>query len=728
MDRRRLMCIITSMCIVIVIIVVIVFLTKTEIKGESQASTYSNTTQTTCQTLGCIKAAKELENFIDPSVDPCDDFYSFACGKFLKDTKIPDDKDEVTVFTRIEELLQNQLKLLIEEPSSENEIKPFTLLKDFYKVCMDTSTNDADGIKTLQEIIKDLGGWPVVEGKAWKEQQFDWQWSVFKFRKHGLGTDNFISFNLYPDFKNSSRRIINLDQVELELDRENWITGLNDDVVKAYFNYMVEVAVIFGAERKFAEYELEVMIRFRGELAKITLPPEERRNETALYNPMTIRELQEKYPSIKWLEFVNNVLAFTDRGMTINDSVVISVPQYISELEKLLQKTSKRVQANHAIFQAVRSLQAYLPEKIRKLQDKFESVLYGTTTRMVKWRECINTAKNMLGQAAGALYIRKYFSEDARKSAVEMVTNIRSTFVDILRMLTWMDESTKSTAIDKALAINADIGYAVELLDDRKLEEYYEPLLNFHTTNYIYFIGNITMFKTDKTVGLVWKPLNKTDWVTRPSPIVINAFYDSSENGIQFPAAILQGIFFDSDRIHAMNYGSIGQIIGHELTHGFDDEGKQYDKNGNLRNWWDEETDKAFTEKARCIINQYNNISVPEVQLNLHGINTQGENIADNGGLKEAYLAYQSWAAVNGPESQLPGLNYTSNQLFWISVANTWCTCHRKESLRQDILTDSHSPPKYRVLVPLRNSEYFHKDFNCKEGSNMNPKDKCSVW
>lgn len=716
------------MCIVIVIIVVIVFLTKTEIKGESQASTYSNTTQTTCQTLGCIKAAKELENFIDPSVDPCDDFYSFACGKFLKDTKIPDDKDEVTVFTRIEELLQNQLKLLIEEPPSENEIKPFTLLKDFYKVCMDTSANDADGITTLQEIIKDLGGWPVVEGKAWKEQQFDWQWSVFKFRKHGLGTDNFISFNLYPDFKNSSRRIINLDQVELELDRENWITGLNDDVVKAYFNYMVEVAVIFGAERKFAEYELEVMIRFRGELAKITLPPEERRNESALYNPMTIRELQEKYPSIKWLEFVNNVLAFTDRGMTINDSVVISVPQYISELEKLLQKTSKRVQANHAIFQAVRSLQAYLPEKIRKLQDKFESVLYGTTTRMVKWRECINTAKNMLGQAAGALYIRKYFSEDARKSAVEMVTNIRSTFVDILRMLTWMDESTKSTAIDKALAINADIGYAVELLDDRKLEEYYEPLLNFHTTNYIYFIGNITMFKTDKTVGLVWKPLNKTDWVTRPSPIVINAFYDSSENGIQFPAAILQGIFFDSDRIHAMNYGSIGQIIGHELTHGFDDEGKQYDKNGNLRNWWDEETDKAFTEKARCIINQYNNISVPEVQLNLHGINTQGENIADNGGLKEAYLAYQSWAAVNGPESQLPGLNYTSNQLFWISVANTWCTCHRKESLRQDILTDSHSPPKYRVLVPLRNSEYFHKDFNCKEGSNMNPKDKCSVW
>lgn len=728
MERRRLMCIMTSVCIVIVIIVLIVFLTKTEIKGESQASTYSNTTQTTCQTLGCIKAARELENFIDPSVDPCDDFYSFACGKFLKDTKIPEDKDQVTVFTRIEELLQNQLKLLIEEPPLEDEIKPFALLKDFYKVCMNTSAIDADGIKTVQEIIKDLGGWPVVEGKAWKEQQFDWQWSVFKFRKHGLGTDNFISFNLYPDFKNSSRRIINLDQVELELDRENWITGLKDNVVKAYFNYMVEVAVIFGAERKFAEYELEVMIRFRGELAKITIPPEERRNETALYNPMTIRELQEMYPSIKWLEFINNVLAFTDRGMTISDSVVINVPQYISELEKLLQKTSKRVQANHAIFQAVRSLQAYLPEKIRKLQDKFESVLYGTTTRMVKWRECINNAKDMLGQAAGALYIRKYFSEDARKSAVEMVTNIRSTFVDILRMLTWMDESTKSTAIDKALAVNADIGYAVELLDDRKLEEYYEPLLNFHTTNYIYFIGNITMFKTDKTVGLVWKPLNKTDWVTRPSPIVINAFYDPSENGIQFPAAILQGIFFDSDRIHAMNYGSIGQIIGHELTHGFDDEGKQYDKNGNLRNWWDKETDKAFSEKARCIIDQYNNITVPEVQLNLHGIHTQGENIADNGGLKEAYLAYQSWAAVNGPESQLPGHNYTANQLFWISVANTWCTCHRKESLRQDILTDSHSPPKYRVLVPLRNSEYFHKDFNCKEGSNMNPKDKCSVW
>ncbi|KAB0797723.1 hypothetical protein PPYR_08716 [Photinus pyralis] len=692
------------------------------------SSIQSTTTQPECHTPGCLKAAREIQSFIDPSVDPCDDFYSFACGKFLKETQIPSDKDQVTVFTHVEQSLQNQLKLLIEEPQTKDEIKPFTLLKNFYTVCMNTSAIEADGINTVKEIIKDLGGWPVVEGKAWKEHEFDWQWSVFKFRKHGLGTDNFISFNLFPDFKNSSRRMLNLDQVELELDRENWITGLSDEVVKAYFNYMVEVAVIFGAERKFAEYELEVMIRFRGELANITLPPEERRNETALYNPMTIRELQERYPSIKWVEFINNVMAFTDRGMTINDSVVINVPEYISQLEKLLQKTSRRVQANHAIFQAVRSLQSYLPERIRVLQDKFETVLYGTTTRMAKWRQCINTAKDMLGHAAGALYIRTYFSEEARRSAIEMVTNIRSKFVDILRMLTWMDESTKATAIDKAMAIHAHIGYAVELLDDKKLEEYYEPLNDFYTTNYIHFIGNITMFKTDKTVGLVWTPINKTDWVTRPSPIVINAFYDPSENGIQFPAAILQGIFFDSDRIHAMNYGSIGQIIGHELTHGFDDEGKQYDKNGNLVNWWDEGTDEAFSEKAKCIIDQYNNITVPEVKLNLHGINTQGENIADNGGLKEAYLAYQSWVEVHGPEPQLPGLNYTANQLFWISVANTWCTCHRKESLRQDVLTDNHSPPKYRVLVPLRNSDYFHKDFHCKEGSNMNPKEKCSVW
>ena len=197
---------------------------------------------------------------------------------------------------------------------------------------------------------------------------------------------------------------------------------------------------------------------------------------------------------------------------------------------------------------------------------------------------------------------------------------------------------------------------------------------------------------------------------------------------VELPASILQGVFFNNERIHAMNYGAIGQIIGHELTHGFDDEGKQYDKDGNLHNWWAEETDKAFSEKAKCIINQYNNITVPEVQLNLHGIHTQGENIADNGGLKEAYLAYQKWTSINEIEPKLPGLNYTANQLFWLSVANTWCTVQRNESLKQDVLTDSHAPARYRVLLPLRNSDYFYKDFDCKEGTNMNPTHKCRVW
>ncbi|KAK4879931.1 hypothetical protein RN001_008077 [Aquatica leii] len=726
MERRGIICLVFSVCVVIAIIVVLAIVLPQ--KDENEIQTFSAPlARAQCNSTGCRQAAHNITSYMDLSIDPCDDFYLFTCGKFLKETVVPEDRKRISTFTVMDDNLQNQLKTLIEEPITANELKSFTLIKNLYKVCMNTTAVEKNSMSTVHDILNDLGGWPVLDGKKWKEDKFDWKWSIFKFRKHGLDTDNFLSFNLYSDFKNSSRRLINIDQVELELDRENWLKGIDDDIIQAYYQNMVDLAVLFGADRKFAEYEVQTMITFRGQLANITLPPEERRNETALYNPMTVNEAQDRFPTINWLELLNSVLAFKDRIITGEDTIVINVPKYVSHLEKLMLKTSKRVQANHAMFQAVRSLQNYLPEKVRRLQQTFESVLYGTVTRKPRWKECMSISTDMLGIAAGSMFTRKFFSGDSRKNAIEMVDNIRKELVQILKNVTWMDDETRNTAIDKALAITADIGYADELLDDKKIEQYHEPLLNYNTDNYIYFIGNITMFKTDRTVEKVWEPVNKTEWLTRPTPITANAFYDPSENSIQLPAAILQGVFFDIDRPQAMNYGGIGQIIGHELTHGFDDEGKQFDKNGNVRDWWEGETDKAYAEKAKCFIDQYGTIKVPEVNATLNGINTQGENIADNGGLKEAYLAYQSWIARNGDEPMLPGLNYTSSQLFWISVGHVWCSLYRNESLKRDILTDSHSPPHYRVIIPLRNSEYFSKDFGCKEGSNMNPKHKCHI-
>ncbi|KAG5889087.1 hypothetical protein JTB14_004931 [Gonioctena quinquepunctata] len=308
-----------------------------------------------------------------------------------------------------------------------------------------------------------------------------------------------------------------------------------------------------------------------------------------------------------------------------------------------------------------------------------------------------------------------------------MVDDIRAEFEDILKSVEWMDDETRMNAIDKARSMTSHIAYPDELLDNRKLEEFYDGL-ELDPNQYMRSILNVTLFGTRFSFKRLRQAVNKTDWVTHGRPAVVNAFYSSIENSIQFPAGILQGVFFSDDRPRYMNYGAIGFVIGHEITHGFDDQGRQFDKDGNLVNWWQESTKTAFVEKAQCIIDQYGNYSVPDLKLNLNGINTQGENIADNGGLKESYLAYQNWVQRNGEEPKLPGLKYTPNQMFWVSAANTWCSVYRSESLKLRILTGYHSPGEFRVLGPLSNSEYFYKDFNCPEGSKMNPVKKCKVW
>lgn len=679
-----------------------------------------------CQTPGCVHAASDIMKFIDTSIDPCNDFYQFACGTFLNKTIIPDDKTQVTSFTSIDNLVNTQLKKAFEENVTPSEPESFKHLKEFYRLCMNTSDIEMIGLDAIKGIVLDLGGWPILEGKTWKENDFDWKTSVLNFRQHGLSTSNFMTFSVQPDAKNSSRNLIYIDQAELELSRENWLNGFEDEIIKAYYNYLVELAVLFGADKRFAQYEVQTLMFFKQQLANISLPQEQRRDDTALYNPMTITELQRRHPSINWSEVINNFVDFPDKVIENDEIVVVNVPQYLSGFEDLLRKTSKRVLANHAIFQAITSLESFLPEDIRTIYQTLESKIYGTTSSLPRWEECVTITTDILQIAAASVYVRKYFDDETKYKAKDIIDSVKKEFIGTLRKTEWMDEVTRTKAIDKANAMNVYVGYPNELLDNKKINLYYKNL-EVDYDNYLNFVLNVTIFKTDKTIEQLWKINNKTDWTTHSYSTAVNAFYDSSENSMQFPAAILQGGFFNKDRPQCLNYGAIGAIIGHEITHGFDDEGKQYDKEGNLINWWADETDTAFKKKALCIINQYGN-QITNIGIKLNGLNTQGENIADNGGIKQAYLAYQTWIRNNTEEYKLPGINYTTNQLFWISAAQQWCTKQRPESLKQDILTDVHSPARYRVSISFSNTETFASDFNCRKGSNMNPRHKCKVW
>ncbi|XP_059488680.1 neprilysin-2 isoform X2 [Neocloeon triangulifer] len=679
-----------------------------------------------CLTPGCVHSAASVLKNMKLEVNPCDDFYDFACGAFVRDTLIPDDKTSVNGFNVIHEKLQEQLRVTIEAPVTEDEPKPSRMVKHLYKACMNKSLIEERGITPAKELLKKLGGWPVLEGDDWDAGSFSWLQSVYKFKEHGFSVDYFIDFSVATDLKNSTKRIIDLDQGSLGLSREYFIKGIEDKVVSAYYSYMVDLAVLFGADKNRAQSELKESLIFEMTLANISLPNEKRRNATKLYNPRSIEELQKEYPSIPWMEYFNKILPPSVQVKT-DEVVVINVPSYVAELEKLVSNTPKRVQANYVLWRAAAALVSYLTEEVRKRQLKYYTTLSGKTEREPRWKECIDMVTGSLSIAVGSQYVKRYFKEEAKKNSQDMVEDIRAEFIKILKTIDWMDDETRVNALEKAAAMATHIAYPDELLDDSKIIEFYDKLeVSPHL--YLESVLNMTMFGTEFSFSRLRKPVNKTDWITHGRPAVVNAYYSSIENSIQFPAGILQGVFFSNDRPRYMNYGAIGFVIGHEITHGFDDQGRQFDKEGNLVDWWKTSTKEQYLKRAQCIIEQYGNYSVPEVGLKLNGVNTQGENIADNGGVKEAYYAYNSWVERNGEEGLLPGLNFTQKQMFWISAANVWCSKYRPETIKLRILTGFHSPGQFRVNGPLSNLPEFARDFNCPLGSKMNPEHKCSVW
>ncbi|KAJ8983665.1 hypothetical protein NQ317_003452 [Molorchus minor] len=371
-------------------------------------------------------------------------------------TNIPDDKSSVTSFSIISDMLQEQLRAMIEEPVQPNEPKPFQLTKKLYRACMNKTLIENEGLDTIHDILRELGGWPVLEGIKWSEADFDWRKSVYRFRRVGYSVDYFIDFSVGVDVKNSTKRIIDLDQASLGLRREFLTKGFEDKIVSAYYSYMVDMAVLFGADRDRAARELRDSLEFEMQLANISLPSEKRRNATALYNPMTMDELQAKFPSIPWMEYMNNLLT-PDTSVTHDETVVVSVPSYIRDFESLISRTPKRIQANYVMWRAAASSVSYLTEKLRKRQLDYTTVVTGRTEREARWKECIDISAGSLSIASGALYVRKYFNEDARQNAKGMVADIREEFQDILKKVEWMDEETKQNALDKAKSMATHI-------------------------------------------------------------------------------------------------------------------------------------------------------------------------------------------------------------------------------------------------------------------------------
>ncbi|KAF5269286.1 hypothetical protein FQR65_LT02587 [Abscondita terminalis] len=667
-----------------------------------------------CVTQSCVKAASTALSYLNRDVDPCEDFYEFACGNYIKETVIPEDEPCAHAFLAVANSMENQLKLLFDEFSA-NASKPHQIAYKLYSLCMNTSKIEEQDLKNAHQLLKKLGGWPIVEGNKWNESKFEWTQLLIKLRQNGLDHTHFIKMEVVPDDKNITNLFYRLVKGKFNL-----------KVVEAYKIYIKELALAFGANKTLVQNETNSLVKFESDLSSICVIPEDLRNHSSLYHPMSISTLQNNFPEINWLEYIKGIINTPNIQITEDEVVIVRIPEFFSNLLDLIKTTPKRIIANYILSKTVLSIVPYLTQSLRDNERNYFKVVGGVLDRKPRWKECINIVTNSINLPISSMYIKKYFNKDIKDQAEQLVFKVKDKFIKLLETVSWLDATTRNHALKKAAAIATHIGYPSELLNDDKISEYYSKM-NINFDSYLSAILSVSLFNDNRDFEKLHGKFNKSDWPQHAIVTEINAFYSPEENSICFPAGILQGAFFDSNRPNYMNYGALGYVIGHEITHGFDDEGRQFDKDGNLNDWWSQNTTDMFKEKAECIVRQYENYVYPEIGKKINGINTQGENIADNVGIKVSYLAYRNWVKENGVESKLPGLDYTPNQMFWITAAQLWCSKYRSEEMLNMILSDNHSPPRYRVIGSLSNSVYFLNDFQCDYKSKMNAKNKCVI-
>ncbi|XP_043285771.1 neprilysin-2-like [Venturia canescens] len=677
-----------------------------------------------CETPGCVHAASALLKNMDQNVNPCEDFYRYACGGFVKQTILPDDEFEMNYFKIIKKKIHEQLKFKIRD-EKDDEPRHIRLMRDFYVSCWDRiDTEDAEKA-ILQAKLHELGGWPVLSGDAgaWDENEFVWTNAIYKFRDAGLFYNGLLTLAVGPDVKNSTKNVIYIHQATLGLGRQHFLR-FNDRKYWAYKQSMVLVAVMFGASPENAKQDLDKSSAFEAELANISLPGEDYLNISRTYNPMTLKELSKTYKSIPWEEYFNGLLP---SPLTVEEDevILVSAPSYVEKLEKLLAKTPKRVLANYLMWRVMQPFVDHLNDL--PCQRAGNSTRY-TILMKIRARSdsCAKAAIEKFPLIAGAMYVKNYFDNRTKENVSEIASNVRRELENILMEASWIDDTSRATMLDKVRTMVSHIGYPDELLNDDKLDKFYEKL-NFSENSYFEAKLKLNIFENDYSLGKLREPVNKTEWMSHGQSAAVNPAFQQAENSYQFPAGILQDVFFSNDRPNYMNYGAIGASIGHEMTHGFDDIGKQLDKDGNLVEWAPY-TEKHWNSSVRCLTQQYANFTVSELGLRLDGMKMKNENFADNGGIKIAYKAYESWVAKNGPEKKLPGIHLTPKQIFWLSFANVWCEKNNPIAFRSKLASAAHSPGEFRVLGTFANMPEFANDFQCPDDSRMNPRKRCLVW
>ncbi|VDD93410.1 unnamed protein product [Enterobius vermicularis] len=669
---------------------------------------------------------------MNASADPCEDFYEFACGNWMIEHPIPDDAPSVSNFENLGQKLELALKNLLEEPHDRaTEGAAVGKAKKFYQICLNETLIALTWRSTFSNLIKSFGGWPTLESnKSTEHVKTEELYGnlVAKYR-----ADFLFKATVNLDDKNSEVYVLVIDQPTMLL-QSSKAYGVDSDERQAYVTLIKDVLKIFDVNPQVIEDDVNSLLEFETQLSNITIPDGNRHDVGSLYSKSTVEELTQKYKFFNWTLFFNTLFQWVfnfkqniayENGTKIviekSTDVVLYGEEFFVNFNTLMSQFPKRTVLNYLSWSwFFKNMLRDLPDPFAMAVLKFYRALSYMQIPKLRWHNCVTRINYLMQMATSSMYVKRYFDHEAKKQVEEMIELIMQAFSEMLQSEEWISKETKKFAQEKVTAMNRKIGYPDYLNNISAVDEEYEGYKvyeqNFFRTKYNF----IEAYQKDI--------LRRINTRVRRDRLALAVNTTPNANEIIFPAGILQPVFYDKNFPSSMNFGGIGVVIGHEITHGFDDRGRLYDKYGNIRQWWDNATILEFEKRAKCITEQYAEFQLRQVNMSVDGQLTKGENIADNGGLKQAYSAYKKHEKEHPVTLRLPGINMTNDQLFFLNYAQIWCGAMNDKEAARKVSFSEHCPGLIRVRGPLSNSLDFARAFNCPLGSTMNPIRKCRVW
>ena len=660
--------------------------------------------QTAPQTSPAAQLSLSVLQTMDRTVSPCQDFYRYACGGWLNHTQLPPDRSRWSRgFSVIQERNLEVLRDILEQAAAHSGSDPDQdKLGSFYSSCMDLDAIQQAGVKPLRPLLEQIDGVENVETLMRVVGQL-----------HAIGVPVLLEVDVDADFKQPDRNIAQFQQGGLGLpDRDYYLKEdeRSQQLRAQYQSHIAKMLTLLGEEEGAASTQASRIFEFETGLARLSWPRAELRDPDETYHKIDLKGLKELAPQLPWSAYLQAI------GFPELVDINILVPDFFKGMAQQAAETAPETLRAYLRWQLVHYRARELPQAFMDENFAFfGATLAGQKELPQRWKRCVTATDTALGESLGRLYVERQFPGDSKKIALDMIERIEAAFRAGLPLLDWMDGPTRQRAVEKMEALTNKIGYPNRWRDYSGVQ-----------VRASYFDNTLAAvrFEFQRKLNKVGRPVDRSEWEMTPQEV--NAFYNPLRNQMVFPAGILQAPFFDRDFPAAMNFGGIGMGMGHELTHGFDDQGRKFDGSGRLTEWWNPEVVESFEQRAQCVEQLYSSYEVqPGVRVN--GELTLGENIADLGGIKEAYRAYQAWNAEHGaPPPQVEGL--TADQLFFVGFAQGWCMLATPEVERMLVTVDPHSPSKFRVIGPLANFPEFAAAFACEKGTPMNPERRCEVW